>query len=154
MRINQQYNGTIIGSIFTVCSLVLTCTYIIPIATVFPGIYIEALMSSIVDNDPYSNVGKATIIVLIGILTISLVIILRKSRRVHPGNVQIILIMIIEFFILHILGFYIYWAVSLDFRNDGQLIFAAISSFPFSSFGFVIVGSLVDLVKKNPPQKD
>lgn len=150
MRINQLYNGTIIGSFFTIGSLVLTYTYIVPIATVFPGVYVESLMSFIVDKEPYSNIGKATIIALTGILILSLLIIFLKSRRTHLGNVQIIVIMLVEYFILHILGFYVYWAVSLDFRSDGQLILGAISSFPFSSFGFVIVGAFVDLVKKKP----
>lgn len=107
-------------------------------------------MSFIVDKEPYSNIGKATIIALTGILILSLLIIFLKSRRTHLGNVQIIVIMLVEYFILHILGFYVYWAVSLDFRSDGQLILGAISSFPFSSFGFVIVGAFVDLVKKKP----
>lgn len=65
MKINPQYNGTIIGGIFTVVSLLLTLTFIVPILSVILGSLIESLMSSIVDNEPYSNVGIATIVTLV-----------------------------------------------------------------------------------------
>ena len=130
----------------------LTFTYIVPIATVIPGVYIESIMSSFVDKEPYSNVGKATIYVLIAIFLVSIIFILLKARKSYLSNIQIIAIMIIEYFILHILGFYIYWGIALDFRSDGQLIFAAVSSFPYSSFGFVILGFLVDSIKKKLPK--
>lgn len=148
MRINQQYNGTIIGGIFTVTSLLLTLTFIIPVLSVIPGAFLESIIAKIVDNEPYSNVGKATIAVLIAILTISTIIILIKSRKKKLSNGQLFRVMVFEYFIIHSLGFYIYWATSLDFRNDGQLIFEAVTSFPASSFGFIGLGLLLDIVKK------
>jgi hypothetical protein len=147
MKINPIYNGTIIGAIFTGVSLLLTLTFIVPILTVIPGALIESIMSSIVNTEPYSNVGKATIwtllILLIGSLTSFLIFIKRKKVT----NNQIVGIMFLEYFIIHSLGFYIYWATSLNFRSDGQLIFGAITSFPASSFGFIIIGLLIDLIK-------
>ena len=147
MKINQQYNGTIIGGIFTVGSLLLTLTFIVPIFSVLPGALIESIMSSIVNNEPYSNVGKATIATLVIILIFSIIVILIKSKKTEFKNGHIIGIMAIEYFIIHSLGFYIYWATSLNFRGDGQLIFGAVTSFPASSFGFVTLGILIDSVK-------
>lgn len=150
MKINQQYNGTIIGGLLTLISLLLTITFIIPIISILPGAFIELIMSEIVDNEPYSNVGKATIVVLAAILTISVAAILIKSLTTEFSNGQIFIIMIFEYFIIHSLGFYIYWATELNFRSDGQLIFAAIKSYPMSSFAFLGVGLLIDIVKKRP----
>jgi len=149
MKINQQYNGTIIGGIFTLSSLFLTLTFVVPILSVIPGAFIESLMSSIVDNEPYSKVGKATIITLAVILLLSLIIILVKSRKIELKNGHIVGIMLFEYFIIHSLGFYIYWATSLNFRSDGQLIFGAVTSFPVSSFGFIGLGILIDVIKNN-----
>ena len=150
MKINQQYNATIIGGIFTLISLLLTLTFIVPILSVIPGAFIESIMSSIVDNEPYSNVGKATILTLVIILVLSLIVILFKSRKTEFKNGHIFGIMVFEYFIIHALGLYIYWATSLNFRSDGQLIFGAVTSFPVSSFGFLGLGVLIDMVKTNP----
>jgi hypothetical protein len=151
MKINQQYSGTIIGGIFTTISLLLTLTYIIPIISILPGAFIESIISTFIENEPYSNVGKATIVVLIVILITSFLLFLIKSRKKTLSNGDIFSIMIIEYFIIHSLGFYIYWATTLDFRSDGQLIFGAIDSFPNSSFGFLGLGILIDLFKKKSP---
>jgi hypothetical protein len=148
MKINSNYNGTVIGAIFTVASILLTFTFIVPIISVIPAAYIESLVASIVDNEPYSNVGKATLNTFLGLLIVFVLIVLIKSRRNRMSNVNIILIMIIAYFIVHSLGFYMYWGVSLNYRSDGQLIFAAVDSFPLSSFGFVFIGFLIDIVKK------
>jgi len=148
MKISPKYNGTIIGAIFTVASLLLTITFVIPIISIIPAAYIESLVASVVDNEPYSNVGKATLNTFLGLLIIFITVVLIKSRKTRLSNVQIILTMIIAYFIVHSLGFYIYWGVSLNYRSDGQLIFAAVNSFPFSSFGFVFIGFLIDIVKK------
>ncbi len=149
---NKEYNGTIIGGIFTVVSLVLTITFVVPIFSVIPGSLIEAIMSSIVHNEPYSNVGKATILTLALILTFSLLIILYQSRKTEFSNGHIVGVMFFEYFIIHALGFYIYWATSLNFRSDGQLIFGAVKSFPASSWGFLGIGLLIDLIKIKPPK--
>jgi len=152
MKIAPEHNGTVIGAIFTGVCLLATFTFVVPILSVIPGVLVESLMKTFVDNNPYSNVGKATIISLILILVVSVVLILRKSRKEEFSNKKIIAIMCFEYFIIHSLGFYIYWATSLNFRSDGQLIFGAVRSFPASSFGFVILGVLIDQIKLKPRQ--
>jgi DMSO/TMAO reductase YedYZ heme-binding membrane subunit len=154
MKINQQYNGTIIGGIFTLVSLLLTLTFIIPILSVLPGVFIESMMPSLVDNEPYSNIGKATIMTLVIIMIISIAIILIKARKTKISNGQMFGVMAFEYFIIHSLGFYIYWATSLNFRSDGQLIFGAVNSFPASSFGFIGIGIIIDLIKTKQLEKE
>ena len=65
MKINQKYNGTIIGSIFTVSSLLLTLTFVVPVLSIMPGMLVELFASKVVDNEPYSNVGRATVCFLV-----------------------------------------------------------------------------------------
>lgn len=149
MKITSDYNGTIIGIIFTIISLLLTLTYIIPIISVLPGTKIESLMALIIDNDPYSTVVKSTIMVLILLMIAPLLIILLKTKKNQFTNALIISIMSFEYFIIHSIGFYIYWATSLNYKTDGQLIFAAVESFPVSSFGFIGIGIIVDIIKKS-----
>lgn len=154
MKINQQKNGAIIGGIFTAVSFLLTFTFVVPIFSIMPGVLIESMMSSIVDNEPYSNVGKATLATLGAMLVVSLIIILIAARKIKFTNGHIVAIMISEYFIIHSLGFYVYWATSLGFRGDGQLIMGGLFSFPVSSFGFVALGALIDSFKLKPVEKD
>ena len=150
MKINKDFNGTIIGLIFTIISLLLTFTYIIPIITIIPATLIENIMTHFISNEPYSNIGKATIITLFLIFLISLIIIRFKvKRKIDLPNLYVVAIMIIEFFIVHSLGFYLYWANTLNYSSDGQLLLAAVDSFPKSSLSFVFIGVFIDIVKKH-----
>ncbi|UII24407.1 hypothetical protein LVD15_13855 [Fulvivirga maritima] len=149
----DKHKGTKVGLIFTVGSLLLTLTYVIPIISVLPRILAEKLVAMFVDPDPYSNVSKGVIIILsvgLALVITGFLIIeryeLKRGKAVHKRLIY--LLMTIIYFILHPLGFYIYWALVLDYRNDGQLIFGAINSFPVSSIGFVIIGYLIDRIKR------
>jgi len=150
MKIPQRRQGLIPGSMLTVCFLALTFTFIVPIIFVLPGALVESIASQVVNNNPYSNVGLRTIeilsVLLAGAFILALVHISNrrvKGLPVSQGRI-IVLLLLLSFFI-HPLGFYIYWGVALHFRSDGQLIFAAIYSFPFSSFAFPVVGLLMDV---------
>lgn len=157
MKISKTKSGVIIGTIFTVASLVLTVTFIVPIISVFPGMIFETIAENLIDNDPYSNVGKLTILLLtitfISTLIFCLLSIKKKTKKGEDiSNRRIITIMSLMYFIVHSLGFYIYWGVSLDFRSDGQLIFGAVISYPISSFVFIFIGLLIDTVKNSKLQ--
>jgi phosphatidylglycerophosphate synthase len=151
MEIGERYKATIIGSIFSATSFILTFTYIIPILSVSVlGALVESMMSLFINDDPYSNIGKATIAFLVVFLALIITRMLLESRKNKLSNSIIILFMIVTYLIIHPLGFYIYWAISMNFKSDGQLIFGAVSSFPFSSLSFIALGLLIDLVKKAP----
>jgi hypothetical protein len=153
MKISKKYNGTMIGGIFTLASLLATFTFVIPIFSVLPGAMLESIMSGCVDNYPYSNVGRATITALLIMLAATLIIFLVfvriRTQKEELSHLKVCVIMIVEYFILHALGFYVYWATSLNYRSDGQLMFAAVDSFPASSCGFFIIGILIDVVKSD-----
>jgi len=152
MKIAKFNSGLIIGSIFTAGSVLLTATFFVPVISVIPGSIIESIASNLTSNDPYSNVGKLTtkILSVVFILTLVLCLISLSNKIEKSGQVfqrQIIWIMFIMYFLVHSLGFYIYWGLILNFESDGQLIFASIISYPFSSFTFILIGLLIDFVK-------
>jgi hypothetical protein len=155
MKIPEHHQGLIFGSMLTVCCLVLTFTFIVPIVFVLPGVVVESIASHVVNNDPYSNVGICTIIILCVLLTGALMAALLHIRRRRAKGMSVsqgraIVLLLLLSFIIHPLGFYIYWGVVLQFRSDGQLIFAAFNSFPFSSFAFPIIGFLMDWAARRP----
>lgn len=149
---NAKYTGFKVGIIFTVCSFILTFTFITPIFSVLPGIIFETISSNLVSNEPYSNVRKLTIL-LLSIITFGYIIFsifyIKKLIAVNQiiTKEKIATLMFIFYLFVHPFGFYIYWGYVMDFRGDGQLIFASISSFPFSSLSFVFLGLLIDWTK-------
>jgi hypothetical protein len=141
-----------IGIVFTFSSLLLTLTFFVPIISVVPGVIVEFLVARFADNKPYSNVGKVTIFLLRVIFIIALSIVLFKIRRtaLREGRIsktKIAIVMTVMYFIVHTLGFYIYWGLALDYRGDGQIIFAAVDSFPISSWTFILIGLAIDGIK-------
>lgn len=147
MTINKKYSGTFFGAIFTIGSLLLTLTFVIPIISILPGVFIQSIVASFFGDVSEMIIGKYTIITLFILLFVSLSVVLIKVRKLEVKNIHILGVLIFEYFIIHPLGFYCYWAISLNYRSDGQLIFGAVSSFPYSSFGFLLIGILIDLVK-------
>jgi hypothetical protein len=149
----NNHLGLKIGIIFSLISFALTFTFLIPIFSVIPGSLIELISSYFVDKNSYSNVGKLTILILSGILILYLTIVLALIKNIAKKKSElkkseIILMMFIFYFIVHPLGFYIYWAMFLNFANDGQLIFGAVTSFPYSSITFIILGIIMDFTWK------
>jgi hypothetical protein len=152
MKLSKTNRGLTIGALFTAGSLLLTATFVVPMISVLPGMLFEAIAENCINNDPYSNVGKLTILLLVIAFLMTLILSLlsiknKASKGEEISNGRIIGILSLMYFLVHSLGFYIYWGVFLDFRSDGQLIFGAIISYPISSFIFVFIGLLIDLVK-------
>ncbi len=55
MKEERNFDGLIIGTVFTFVSLLLTLTFLVPMISVFPGVIVETLAKRIVNNAPYSN---------------------------------------------------------------------------------------------------
>jgi hypothetical protein len=151
MKINR-FRATLIGLAFTIISILLSFTFVIPIISVIPGVVFELISIVMVDNNPYSNVGKLTVSILwfVFILTISMVLffVYKKSKfGIVISNHFIFQTMMTMYFVVHSLGFYLYWANKLNYRSDGQLIFAAVDSFPISSLAFLPIGLAIDFTK-------
>ena len=149
---NNTFLGTIIGIVFFTFSLFMTITYVIPIISILPAVYLEGLSSILVKNEPYSNVGKMTIIILTLIFTVYLIFSIFYIRKIKIKNNVVtkntlILLMLIMYLIIHPLVMYIYWAIKYDYRDDGQLIFMAVETFPISSLFFILFGIILDITK-------
>jgi len=152
---NQENNrrGLYIAGIFTCIALLLTATFVVPMIAVMPGILFEEIASKFIVGDPYSNVGKMTIALLSLSLAAFLILMTywMKCTISISGDLssrQIVIALLLFFFIVHPLGYYIYWGVGLNFRSDGQLIFAAVGTYPFTCLAFVPIGLLIDLLRK------
>lgn len=146
----NDYNGLKVGCIFTVVSMLLTITIIIPGFSMILGFVAEQIVSMFVDNEPYSNVGRTTIIVMSVIFAIMLIATIYYVRKLTINDrevtkVKIALIMAMFYLIVHPLFFYIYWATKMDYGSDGQIAFSVISTFPISSVWFFILGLIIDL---------
>jgi hypothetical protein len=50
MQKEKNYAGLLIGGVFTLGSLLLTLTMVIPIVSVFPGVVIESIAKKLVDT--------------------------------------------------------------------------------------------------------
>ncbi len=154
----ESKNGLLIGTLFTICSLFASFTIIVPLISVLPGVFLEAISKEIVPNDPYSNVAMLTIFLLVLALIATLILNIReikqdalKHQPLSKGKVAEL--MAVFYLIVHPLGFYIYWGLYLDFPNDGQLLFSASKSFLISSCSFVLFGVLIDWTRHTTAKK-
>lgn len=150
---NRSSLGIKIGGIFTLISLLLTITVVIPAFSILPGTIIESLAKQLVNNEPYSNVGQMTITLLVSIFFIFIIGIIFSVRKYVSKNsglskIRVIAIMLIFWLIIHPLVFYIFWGIKWRYRSDGQLIFGVLETFPVSSISFVMIGAIVDIVTK------
>lgn len=147
LRINQKYNGTIIGALCTLFSILLTFTFIIPIYAVMPGAILEDIITCIWPNLPFSSVGKIVSVIFLALLLIAFVLLFKKAQRKSFNNRSIFMLLFIESFALNPLVFYLYWWFNYNFRGDGQLVFLAFDTFLISSLGYVLIGVFVDVMK-------
>lgn len=147
MKINQKYNGSIIGSIFTGSCILLTVTFIIPVISVLPGALLQALIRTVFQLELNTIQIDITLGLLLVLFIGSLAWIISSRKGKELDNGRVVEIMFLEYVILHPLGFYILWVTYLDYSGDGQLLFAAVYSYPVSSLGFVLIGLLLDRMK-------
>ena len=151
MTATKNYSGLSVGLIFAIASLLLTATYVIPVISVLPGVLVEFVLNRIFSISQNSQVGRLTILILsillVLVLAFSLLNIWRTAKSGSVSKGRIVIIMCTCFFLVHSLGFYCYWGLNLDFRSDGQLLLGAVNSFPISSFAFVLIGLLIDIIK-------
>jgi len=145
-----KYTGTLIGLLFSIGSLISILTLFVPILCVLPGAMFESLAVSVLGNEPYSNVVRATLLLyfclFIGSTSFFYLKYLKKGKPGRSLKSLYSKFFTLEFFIIHGLGFYTYWAFKLNYISDGQLIFIVYSSFPYSSALFLVLGFLGDLI--------
>ena len=145
----DNYRATKIGAVFTVVCIALTFTYLVPVFVLLPAAtFYEGLAKAIA---PQSHVGKVSMQLLAGTFAMCMLPMLYSAWRTARkgcvmGKGEIIGYMLLLCFIVHPLGFYAYWGFKLNYRMDGQIIFASVDSFPISSLFFVVFGFVLDTV--------
>lgn len=148
---NSEKNlATKMGAFCTLLSILLSCTLFIPIITITFIAFLVEILVSMFGNQ---REGMMALLFLTVIFITALLIAFTGVRNLAKKGLritkkEIFLMMFIFYWIIHPLGFYIYWAVFTNFSNDGQIILGAIFSFPFSSLAFVAIGFLIDMVIK------
>ena len=145
----NTYRATKIGAIFTGVCIALAYTYLVPIFVVLPGVmFYEELAKALA---PSHHLGKVTIALLSLTVLVCIVPMLYSAWRVARNacamrKAEIVAYMALLCFIVHPLGFYVYWWLKYGFHMDGQIIFASADSFPYSSLFFVVFGFVLDTV--------
>ncbi|MEV4887047.1 hypothetical protein SAMN05660461_5787 [Chitinophaga ginsengisegetis] len=153
MKINPNRKGLVIGALFTAISLMLVATVIAPALAVLPGYPVEKMMALMVSGASDHHLQLLTILVLAVIFLLILIpalILIRSSTPPNESIVsgKIILLMVLLYMVVHPLVFYIFSYAKDWNRKDAQYLMAALVTVPFSSFAFVIVGAVIDAVKK------
>lgn len=146
---NKKHPGLFIGTIFSLLSILLTFTLVVPMFSVLPGFFIQDFLSKVFPYLVYENNGMLVLIALLVIFSLAMHLALRrknlwkdkvpKNRRIEIG-----IIMLVFYFIVHPLGFYLFWGFCLNFKSDAQIIFDSVFSFPISSLSFLLIGYCLD----------
>jgi hypothetical protein len=155
MNMQFKYYGTLLGLFFTIFCLVTAQTIVIPIISNMPiGFILELFFSDRMEEENYRKIGISVLITLVFIFFLVNAFFfiffrkqLSKNFRIHP--LQILIVMWLNFFIVHPLVFYINVSRDWSYANDGQFIFGAAETFPISSIFFFIVGLLIDIMQYN-----
>lgn len=149
MYIIKNNIGLCIGILFSIISFALTFTFAIPMWSIFGGVLIEQILSSLFPSMVFATIGTITS-VLLGLLLISLLYAVYRAIKVKSSSGErllpsyVIKMMLIAYLLVHPLGFYLFLGIALDFHLDAQYLFGAVYSFPFSSLFFIVFGFLMD----------
>ena len=141
----QNKNAFKVSAWFSLISFVSTVTFVVPFVFMMPGVAIESVFKHFYPNADNKSIGLTLIVILSIILLTLLVrfylIIKRRLRDKIPIDNEVLIINNFLFsVIIHPLGFYLYWGLSLHFRMDGQLAFAIFGTFPVTSLFFIAIG--------------
>ena len=128
-----------IGIRFTLISLLLTITVLVPVYSVMLGVGLQYVIRQILGASR-PVVITTTIVILFILLLLSLLFTVRSRKDKELNNQQVKMVMAVQYIIIQPLGFYLLWAIFLDFQTDGQIMWAAVVSHPVSSFWFIAVG--------------
>jgi hypothetical protein len=150
LKLSSQYYAIQIGLILSIVSALSTLTIILPMLSILPGALFEEIFSSILGKSS-DHIGLATLIFFCSFFLIEMILVIIKVRKRAPSKFFVNVLMVANFFIVHNLGFYLWWS-GQNFRGDGQLIFAIYKTYPMSSILFLVIGFLIDLTKKQETQ--
>lgn len=153
MNFPNKYKGLIYGIIFTAISILISTALIFPAFSLLPGLSIQQIVESIIDSNDIKVTLFYTNLIYIALILIILGIFIYSSYVSILKNYHYIITMIGIYFLVHPLGFNILWAIKLNYRSDGQLLFYSSETFLWSSWSFLFIGGFIDLIKRKSNDK-
>lgn len=143
------------GALCTLISLLLACTGFAAIITVAPVAFAVELLISLF-GDYHEGPGGLILLSIVCISALTITFYYVKKLTVNGFTItkkELFLIMFSFYWIVHPLGFYVYWGLFTDFSNDGQFILGSVFSFPVSGFSFILIGVWISsVIQKYTPE--
>lgn len=150
---NKTNQASIISLIFTLVSFLCTFTFIVPLIQIVP---VASILEDVFGPASYEKIGTRSILFL-SILTLLLLaafftttyVNIRKGQENSVGG--FIFFLLLLSFIIQPLGFFLYVSTNWSMANDGQFIFAVFQPFAITSFSYILVGLVTDLIRNLYP---
>ena len=150
VNIEGKYTASIIGLLFTAILFISTFTLVIPLLTLLlPGL-LEIIVSTIIGDSEHKTIlfSVLSCLVIIFIITTysSFKVILRKKELLKK---ELIYYFTFQVFIIPSIFFYAetFRDGNWDRASDGQFFLGIIEVFPLSSFSFIIIGVIIDIIR-------
>ena len=150
VNIEGKYTASIFGLLFTAILFISTFTLVIPLLTLLlPGL-LEIIVSTIIGDSEHKTILFSVIscLVIIFIITTysSFKVILRKKELLKK---ELIYYFTFQVFIIPSIFFYAetFRDGNWDRASDGQFFLGIIEVFPLSSFSFIIIGVIIDIIR-------
>jgi len=148
----STYKATYIALIFAVSSYLAYYTFLIPIFVIWPvAIPLEQFFSDHFAAGGYAETGTAIIITLssaaIFLTTLFYIIFIRQLKKNKSYNIRhFIIFLCLQLFVIHPLFFYIDLSSDWSRASDGQFALSVGENFRQSSFVFLWLGVILDLI--------
>ena len=150
VNIEGKYTASIFGLLFTAILFISTFTLVIPLLTLLlPGL-LEIIVSTIIGDSEHKTIlfSVLSCLVIIFIITTysSFKVILRKKELLKK---ELIYYFTFQVFIIPSIFFYAetFRDGNWDRASDGQFFLGIIEVFPLSSFSFIIIGVIIDIIR-------
>lgn len=153
MNFPNKYKGLIYGIIFTASSILISRTIFLPALSILPGVSIKNIVESIIASNDIKVTLYYTNLIYIALILIILGIFIYNSYVSILKNYHYLITLTSIYFLIHPLGFNILWAIKLNYKSDGQLLFYASETFLWSSWSFLFLGGFIDLIKRKSNDK-
>ena len=150
VNIEGKYTASIFGLLFTAILFISTFTLVIPLLTLLLPGFLEIIVSSIIGDSEHKTIlfSVLSCLVIIFIITTysSFKVIFRKKELLKK---ELIYYFTFQVFIIPSIFFYAetFRDGNWDRASDGQFFLGIIEVFPLSSFSFIIIGVIIDIIR-------
>jgi hypothetical protein len=148
----HRFALTSVGIVFTAVSLLCSLTFFLPFIIILPASgFLEVIFNAIYPND-YPSAGRASIATLCLIIAVIIFLFYQAINRLEKPSKQDLNFMAIKYYLIltlfiHALGSFIHTSYNWSSASDGQFIFGIANAFPVTSFGYLILGLVMDWLR-------